>query len=90
MDYYRFCNYLIIPQAAPRHSCISHTFFHFIYFINLIINIVKLDIIHTIDIQNVILNIRPIFLGIGSTLLNVRIMNINILKFIIYDIFLYS
>lgn len=57
---------------------------------NLIINIAKLDIIHTIDIQNVILNIRPMFLGIGSTLLNVRIMNTNVLKFIIYDIFLYS
>ena len=26
--------------------------------------IVKLDIIHTIDIQNVILNMIPIFLGI--------------------------
>lgn len=90
MDYYRFCNYLIIPQAAPRHSCISHTFFHFIYFINLIINIAKLDIIHTIDIQNVVLNIRPIFLGIGSTLLNVRIMYINVFIFTIYDIFLYS
>ena len=90
MDYYRFCNYLIIPQAAPRHSCISHTFFHFIYFINLIINIAKLDIIHTIDIQNVVLNIRPIFLGIGSTLLNVRIIYINVFIFIICDIFLYS
>lgn len=51
---------------------------------------VKLDIIHTIDIQNVVLNIRPIFLGIGSTLLNVRIMYINVFIFIIYDVFLYS
>lgn len=57
---------------------------------NLAISIVKLDIIHTTDIQNVKLNIIPIFLGIGSTLLNVRIMNINVLKFIIYDVFLYS
>lgn len=64
--------------------------YYLVYFINLIINIAKLDIIHTIDIQNVILNIRPMFLGIGSTLLNVRIMNTNVLKFIIYDIFLYS
>nr|DAM06224.1 MAG TPA: hypothetical protein [Bacteriophage sp.] len=35
-------------------------------------------------------HIRPIFLGIGSTLLNVRIMYINVFIFIIYDIFLYS
>ena len=62
----------------------------FVYFMNLAISIVKLDIIHTTDIQNVKLNIIPIFLGIGSTLLNVRIMNINVLKFIIYDVFLYS
>lgn len=51
---------------------------------------VKLDIIHITDIQNVTPNMIPIFLGIGSTLLNVRIMNINVLKSIIYDIFLYS
>lgn len=50
----------------------------------------KLDIIHTIDIQNVILNINPIFLGIGSILLNVKIMYINVFMFTIYDIFLYS
>lgn len=64
--------------------------FHLVYFINLIINIAKLDIIHTIDIQNVILNINPIFLGIGSILLNVKIMYINVFMFTIYDIFLYS
>lgn len=38
------------------------------------------------DIHNVILTINPRLLGIGSILLNVRIMNINVLKFIIYDV----
>ena len=79
-------------SLSPIHAILVYhvSLFHLVYFINLIINIAKLDIIHTIDIQNVILNIRPMFLGIGSTLLNVRIMNTNVLKFIIYDIFLYS
>lgn len=42
------------------------------------------------DIHNVILTINPRLLGIGSTLLNVRIMYINVFIFMIYDIFLYS
>lgn len=62
----------------------------FVYFINLAISIVKFDIIHITDIQNVTPNMIPIFLGIGSTLLNVRIMYINVFKFIICDTFLYS
>lgn len=42
------------------------------------------------DIHNVILTINPRLLGIGSILLNVKIMYINVFMFIIYDIFLYS
>ena len=42
------------------------------------------------DIHNVILPINPRLLGIGSILLNVKIMYINVFMFIIYDIFLYS
>lgn len=46
-----------------------------------------MNITYIIDIQVITLTIIPIFLGIGSILLNVRIMNINVLKFIIYYIF---
>lgn len=42
------------------------------------------------DIYNAILTINPRLLGIGSILLNVKIMYINVFMFIIYDIFLYS
>ena len=58
--------------------------------INFIINTVKLNIVHTMDIHNVILTINPRLLGIGSILLNVKIMYINVFMFTIYDIFLYS
>lgn len=39
------------------------------------------------DIHNVILTINPRLLGIGSILLNAKIMHINVLMFIVYDIF---
>ena len=42
------------------------------------------------DIHNAILTINPRLLGIGSILLNAKIMHINVLMFIVYDIFLYS
>lgn len=88
-------SFFLIISFLAHHIAL----FHFAYFINLAISIVKFDIIHITDIQNVTPNMIPIFLGIGSTLLNVRIMNINVLKFIrftilivVYDnyIFLYS
>ena len=46
--------------------------------INFIINTVKLNIVHTMDIHNVILTINPRLLGIGSILLNAKIMHINV------------
>lgn len=80
---------LIFVIAVPYHSCISRLLVSY-YFINFIINTVKLNIVHTMDIHNVILTINPRLLGIGSILLNVNIMYINVFMFIIYNIFLYS
>lgn len=77
--------------AQPHAILVYHvSSFHIIYFINFIINTVKLNIVHTMDIHNVILTINPRLLGIGSILLNAKIMHINVLMFIVYDIFLYS
>lgn len=54
------------------------------------IDFAQMNITYIIDIQVITLTIIPIFLGIGSILLNVKIMYINVFILMIYDIFLYS